>query len=426
LSPRVCFFGRTALAPLAFVLTLCLGPSSASSPAFAEASSISGAVTDVSDGAVLQNLEVCAWLDSFSEPVPPKEQCVRTAADGGYEISSLGNGTYRVKFWPRGTGLNYIAEYYDDEQWRSDATPILLGPDDHVAGIDAQLRKGGIIQGRVISSVGGAPIASLLVCARGPYVETCDLTDTDGQYEIFGLHSGAHRIEFIPTFNGLKYTGEYYDNQITEWRSNYVAVSLGQVKDGIDAVLEPTSEIRGAITTAATGAPLRKILVCVSRQQDYDKYFLGRSNTGGCARTNDSGEYAVGGLLPGQYGVMFSVELREYYGQLPPHPPEPDGYPTTYWNEESTWGDADFIPLVAPTIAAGINARLGPPGPAPIATPLASPALPLSTRVKHRCKQGLVRKKVKGKRRCVKRRHPRKHSRHQGDRRRLPTAQPTH
>jgi hypothetical protein len=373
--------------------------------------SIAGTVADAADHAGIEGVEVCAWLNSFSEP-EPSPRCVSTAADGGYEIAPLFSGTYRIEFWPRGGGLNYVAEFYDDQRYWSQADPVYTGnvPTD---GVDAELQEGGEIEGRVTSDVGGAPIEGVLVCAQqdmGDGEPGCNLTGADGEYTIVGLREGDYTVEFVPEHNGLEFLGEFYDDEWSWWRGDRIPVSVGNVTSDIDAALEPASEIRGEVTAAASGARLQGILVCIAPPLDYDfNYF---SDFGQCERTDAAGKYAFGGLEAGQYKAMFSVELWEYIHQIPPMKPDPDGYPTVYWNEMPTWAEADVMTLTAPTTATA-NARLGPPAsPAPPAIRVSPAAFaqPAPRPPKRRCKSGFRLKKVKGKHRCV-RRH-RKHRRH--------------
>jgi len=407
LSPRVIRFSRSIMTTLALGTILCL---CCASPrlAFAAGESISGAVTDASTHAGLEGVEVCAWKISGNEAEQAEEHCVFTAPGGTYEIALGSKGTYKVEFWPRGGDLNYIAQFYDEKRYWGEATDVYssAAPTEHV---NAALEEGGEIEGQVVSEVGGAPIQGVLVCAEqdlGDAETGCDLTDADGNYKIIGLREGEYTVEFIPEYNELAFLGEYYDDAFSWWLGDRVPVTVGGLTAGIDAALEPASEIRGLVTAAASGAPLQGILVCIAPPLDYDETYF--SDYGQCTRTGASGAYAFSGLEAGQYKAMFSVELWEYIHQIPPMKPEPDGYPTVYWNEKPTWEESEAITLTAPTIAIA-NARLGPPAPA------AGPAPPAAARTalrpsRRRCKPGFTRKKIKGKRRCVRRSH--KHRRH--------------
>lgn len=383
-----------------------------STRAFAAAESIAGTVTDVSTHAGLAGVEVCAWKISGSEAEQAQERCVFSATGGNYEITHTTGGTYKVEFRPRGDDLNYIPQYYNHKRYWEEASPVFTGGMS-MQNIDAGLQEGGEIEGRVVSEVGGSPIEGLLVCAvRWPEDNEagCDLTGPDGKYRIIGLEERDYLVEFIPEYNGLKFLGEYYGDAHIWWMSDEVPVSVGEVATEIDAKLEPASEIQGEVTLAASGAPLAGIIVCIAPPLDYSYYYF--FDYGQCKKTNDAGEYAFGSLEAGQYKAMFSVELWEYVHMIPPLKPEPDDYPTVYWNEKPTWEEAEAITLTAPTIAIA-DARLGPAAPASPGVSLPTQAsLAAPRRPKRRCRPGFTRMRRKGgKHRCVRRRSHR-HYRH--------------
>jgi hypothetical protein len=402
-------FSRSIVTVSALGTVLCLC-CACSERAFAAGESIAGTVTDASSHIGIEGVEVCAWKISGSEAEQAQERCVFTGADGGYKIAPASEGTYKVEFWPRGGDLNYIAQFYNGKRYWGQADSV-YGSGVPTEGIDAELQEGGEIEGRVVSEVGGAPIEGLLVCAARWSEDSeasCDSTDADGKYKVIGLEERDYLVEFLPEYNGLKFLSEYYGDAQISWMSEEVSVSLGEVTADVDAELEPASEIRGVVTSAASGVPLEGIVVCIAPPLDYSFYYF--YDYGQCEKTNGAGEYAFGGLEAGQYKAMFSVELWEYVHQIPPLKPNPDGYPTVYWNEKPTWEEAELITLTAPTTAIA-NARLGPPAPAVGASPTPSAqSQPTSQPSKRRCRPGFTLKKIKGSRRCVRR--PRKHRRH--------------
>lgn len=381
--------------------------------ATAATGSISGTVTGAPSHAGVAGVEVCVSkiVNEGEIPAENKEHCVFTASDGGYEIGPLDEGTYLPLFWPRVQGQNYLPIYYDaDGVWPSDSVTVGDGP---TSGIDAELPEGGTVRGRVTEEVGGNPLAGVMVCAGRGYHDSepsCTPTDADGRYEIVALWTDIYTLAFHPEHSGLQYFGEYYNDQI--FGNGYppvpVSISAGSVTAGIDAALQPAAEIRGVVTAAATGAPLSGILVCATPTHTFlvEASFDDEAR---CSRTSGSGAYSIGRLEGGQYKVLFSLERRDFIHYFPPLEPEEDGYPTRYWNEEDVLWNADALTLTAPTVATGIDARLG-PFPPPVTPSVSPPPPPSATpRVlkRKRCRPGRHLRKVKGKRRCV-RRHPRK------------------
>jgi hypothetical protein len=190
-----------------------------------------------------------------------------------------------------------------------------------------------------------------------------------------------------------------------------------------DQTLKPDAEVQGFVTAAFDGHPLAGILVCVAQALRFAEEAFRQSLAGfesaKCTRTNSAGAYSVGRLRGGRYKVLFSVELQEFIHLIPPLKPEVDGYPTRYWNEAESWSSADVLTLTAPTVATGIDARLGPLPPesqtsSELTATSLSPATvspPTATVVsKPKCGRGKRAKLLKGHYRCVVvRHHKRKH-----------------
>lgn len=380
--------------------------------ALAGTGSIAGNVTGAPSHAPVGGVEVCALKTTVEGeiPVENKNHCDFTTADGNYEIGSLDSGTYLPLFSPRVEGQNYLRRYYNsDGQWPPDSVTV---GDGATTGIDTELPEGGTVKGRVTEELEGQPLAGVRVCAGQGWEnreQLCVSTDAKGDYEIVGLATDIYTLEFDPEDSGLQYFGEYYDDQIfgNGHIQQPVSVTAGSVVDGIAAVLTPAAEIRGVVTSAWNGAPLSHTLVCIAPPDSFfeTSSFADQSR---CSRTKASGSYSINNLRTGQYKVLFSLELREFLNYLPPVEPEEDGYPTRYWDEESTLAAADVLNLAGPTVVSGIDARLGPSPAISIASPPPAAVLPA---VKRKCKAGHHLRKIKGKSRCV-RRHPRKHRRH--------------
>jgi Carboxypeptidase regulatory-like domain len=397
----------------AVVLTVLALGSAIAPAASAATGSISGTVTGAPSHAGVPGVEVCVekTVNEGEIPAEINDHCVFTAANGDYEIGSVAPGTYMPLFSPRVKGQNYLPRYYDvDGMWPSDSVTVGEGP---TTGIDVELPEGGRVKGQVTEEVGGNPLAGVMVCAGRGWEHrepVCVPTDANGRYEIIGLWSEDYTLKFSPDHSGLQYFGEYYDDEIfgSGLPATPVSVTAGSVTAGIDAALKPSAEIQGVVTVAANGAPLNDILVCAAPPISFFDSSFG--NEAKCGRTGGSGAYAIKGLEQGQYKVLFSLELRDFIHYFPPLEPEEDGYPTRYWNEKDTLWTSDTLTLVAPVVATGINARLGPPPP-PVSITSPPPPQAAPPALKRKCKRGRVLRKVKGKRRCV-RRHHQKHRRH--------------
>lgn len=401
-------------------LVLCvavLGGLAVPGSALAATGSIAGQVTDASTHTGIQGVEVCAWKVSGSEAEEMEEHCAFSVSGGAYVVGSLAAGIYKVEFWPRRGGVNYVRQFYDGKRFWKEAAEVIVGVG-QTPGIDAELEKGAVIEGRVTAAEGGAPIEEVLVCAfeEETFEGACEFTDADGKYSIIGLYAGEYEVEFLPEVTELDFVGQFYNGETTFGAADPVKVSAGGVASGIDADLETASEIRGTILSNATGLPLKEIVVCAARTfvEEFEHSEPAEElEFVNCAETNGSGKYAIGGLPSASYKVIFSLEFDEFFEEAEP---ENDGFPTRYWDEKNDLATSDTLAVPTASTITGIDARLGQaavqpqvpivPGPPPVTV--------LPKRHAHSaptCKHGFVRKKVGGKYRCVKR-HAHRHRHH--------------
>jgi hypothetical protein len=367
---------------------LCLAM--ALTPAAAFAGSISGTVTDAETLEPIQGVEVCASSQGGGG-------CARTDAAGKYELKGLPEGEYIVDFW--GPYLGYATEYYDNKKTWEQADPVVVGSEP-VTGIDAALGPRPGITGTVTRSSDGEPVEEVEVCALPlvPKVEgtsrECGYTQPDGTYYV-GLEPGIYMVKFWPGWSGQNLAFQFYDGKNRINDSDKVTVEPGERTNGIDAELEPGATISGTVSSAASGLGLKEIPVC-----SIDAL------TGGlltCGWTEPGGNYSLLFLSAGPYKVVFSIDFGEWFGEPPS---KDDRYPTQFWDNQVRLATADLIPLSTGQSVGGIDARLG----NPLTRSVVAPP-PVHHRRKH-CRKGYVRKKVKGKVRCVKRHKHHRHHHH--------------
>ncbi len=379
--------------------------------------------------AAVAGVEVCARKSS---ELGNDGRCTSTTSSGTYEIDFLAEGEYQLDFWPRhGTGLNYVRGARREVPVGAGQTP----------GVDFELTEGGSIEGRVTSELDGTPIAGVEVCAYYEWEDhepSCALTDSAGRYLVVGLGGpgnteAEYRLQFFPERSGLHYFRSYggvvgFDEELDAlYRAEPVQVTLGQVTRVPEQTLKADAEVQGLVTAAFDGHPLAGIRVCVApafrfAEEAFD-WSLVEYERAKCTRTNSAGAYSVGKLEGGRYKVLFSLEIEEFVHYVPPLGPEDDGYPTQYWNDGSSWAQADVLTLTPPTLATDIDARLGPPpppSPSPATSmtsispsPPPSVAAPLNFAPKPKCRRGWRLKKMNGHYHCAKpRKAPRKRHRH--------------
>ena len=126
---------------------------------------IGGRVTNASTHATLPNILVCAFGAGGGEFFGG---CASTNAGGEYAISGLPSGSYDVSFSgsEEGEGGNYLTQFYNGKSNEAEADPLSVTAPGATSGIDAEMRPGGQISGRVTDASTYAALANILVCAQ--------------------------------------------------------------------------------------------------------------------------------------------------------------------------------------------------------------------------------------------------------------------
>ena len=370
---------------------LCLA---AIAPASALAGSISGAVTEAGTATPVEGVEVCAWMEEEVEE-EWDYGCGYSESDGTYAIPSLDPGTYFVEFWAGEQG--YRTEYVES---------ILVGSGDTV--VDAELSLRARLTGTVLATEDGLPVGEVEVCAfdvEWNEYANCDWTGPDGSY-LLPLYEGEFKVEFWPGPSGRNLALQFYDHEDRWNDADVISLAEEELVSGVDADLTPGATLSGHVSDAS-GRALEEIRVC-SVYAPIDQLWI-------CSWTNESGDYRMRFHSAGDYKVVFSPDMTEFF---PEAEPEDDGFPTEFWNNQTTLAAANQISLSTGQAVGGIDATLGTlPAPPPVLTPpAAKPPVAASPR-KRKCRRGFRKKRIKGKVRCVKvhRKH-RKHRGHKGSR----------
>jgi hypothetical protein len=275
----------------------------------------------------------------------------------------------------------------------------------------------GSIGGTVTDAESEAGLRNVEVCAIDAATEEfaqCTGPDAAGAYTLEGLAPGSYYVEFWPFGSGPEYVAQFWEDAPYFVEADAVNLEAGDSVTGIDAALEVGGRVGGTVTDATDGRRLSEVIVCARRFSD-DAYLI-------CTWTEE-GEYTLGGLPSGEYKIEFSPEFEG----------EPlDGYATQYWRGVGDIAEAEPVSVGAEPFPLGIDAALQPeeaarppvitppvvlPAPPPVVPPVALPVAPgprLISPPHKRCRKGFRRRKVHGKRRCVrvKKRHPHRHRRH--------------
>ncbi len=231
---------------------------------------------------------------------------VFTEPDGTYELKGLSAGAYRLEAF----GSDYVPELFDDIPCPSSVCPLEEG--DFVAvnvgatsgGIDFELDRLGILEGRVVSLETGEPIGLALVHvyeAETGFV--ADLTQADGQgvFQSRRLQAGSYRL-FAEDITGRHLSGLYPDIPCSQGDCDFsqggtVDVELNSSVTGLKISLKTGATILGSIFDRVTGLAGEQAEVTA---YDTSGTFIATGFVG------QDGEYVVPGLTSGQYYLMAS------------------------------------------------------------------------------------------------------------------------
>jgi hypothetical protein len=300
---------------------------------------IAGTVTSASTGLPIAGIEVCVYEEAGESAFG---ECTSTEPTGRYAFTSLPAGQYTVEFSsPPTAASDYVRQFYDNRSQEAEAEPVSVSAGSITLGIDAQLKEGGRVTGRVTSAATHSAVGDVLVCAltAAAEVEECGVTGSSGEYAITGLPIGSYRIGFDGV--GANYLIRYYDEAATLSAATPVTVAANTDTADIDAQLAEGGRITGRVTSAATGSPIRGVLVCA---------LVSASEAVACAVTGASGEYAIAGLPTGVYEVGF--DGGKTYG-------------VQYYSGASSFAGARPVSVLAGSTAGGIDAAFATSGVGP-------------------------------------------------------------
>jgi hypothetical protein len=334
---------RWALVVLGCVALLAVAPVAA-----AQASgTIKGTVTEAAGShAGIVGVEVSALSSTTHEFV----SSVDTVTGGGYELTGLTSGSYKVEFIPAFES-KFVGQFFDNKSSFAAAETVTLAEGETKAGIDAQLGEGGTISGTVTGA--GVPLGSVGVDVFPTeesefFFGTSTTTEAGtGKYTLVGLPQGSYTVEFFPEA-GLNFVPQFYNEKSTFSKADPVKINAeGEPKTEVNANLQVGGEISGTVTDAATHKPLANVFVYAGNMGGFESF-------GGFAETNANGEYTIPGLASGSYNLEF-----EFFSETPGAP----GYISQTDNG---------VGVTQGSVTGGINVALAPNAPTNTVAPVAS------------------------------------------------------
>jgi hypothetical protein len=271
-----------------FMLALCFiatgsvsadGPDAARAPSTPKVGggSISGTVTDAGTGAPIVGIEL-----RIRDSEGSWQATGYSDALGNYTSDyALPPGPYYVETWSQ---TAYINQVYDGIECVVDCdptegTPIVVGQDEHVTGIDFALVLGATISGTVTDSVTGAPLEEVYVevsCDDWTEVATAE-TDASGKFTTYpGLPGGTHYVKVIAD----DHVFEVWDDIpcafhcIAQYVGDPIELVTGVPVTGIDFALDPEASITGTVTDEATGTGLEGVFLTFTDESEGDLFYL--------------------------------------------------------------------------------------------------------------------------------------------------------
>jgi len=225
---------------------------------------IKGRITDWNTGLPIPNAEIYASGQDYKSTF---------SNDSGYYRMSLLDGVYSVTFDASG--------YHEYSQ-----SNIYIASS--IYTLNVALRKSGTISGTV-KDVDGNPVpsADVEVMDTSGYYVGYGYTDLEGKYIVSGLTTSSYKVQCWM----YGYVNTWYNNTTNWYSATPVHVTDGFDTPNIDFVLSRGGSISGKVTDKS-GSPIPDLEI-----DAYDTSLSWQSY----AMTDDSGNYAVSGLITGKY-----------------------------------------------------------------------------------------------------------------------------
>jgi Carboxypeptidase regulatory-like domain len=201
-----------------------------------------------------------------------------------------------------------------------------------IENISVEIRRGGVIAGRITDSQGRPVIEEIVNLHRldkagkpqdyRDYAFTYDMyrTDDRGAYRIFGVPEGRYMIsvgrEQNPgsvgiSSNRIFYPRAYHTGVTYESEAKAVDVTEGSEVTDVDITLpEPkrTCEISGRVIDANTGGPVAGVEIVIGSLTPDGR--PGGRWTGNETRSAENGEFRITGALPGRYALLVRTDAE--------------------------------------------------------------------------------------------------------------------
>ena len=255
-----------------------------------------------------------------------------TNSRGVYRFNGLAAGRYRVQFNQCSPKPRYATQWYRSQASQRSATPVTVKSGVTTARIDATMRLGASVTGRVVNSV-RKPLNNICVFAFNPSTGQFGfgITGKTGRYTMRGLATGSYTATFSPCNSPV--------NLVTVTR--HIKVTAPRTRSGVNARLVSGGSASGTVTVAGSATPAAN--TCVEFVSPDP------ANAGSLGITGADGSYLATGLAPGSYQVYFNDPLCGL---------GPLGLAPQWYNNQPTQATATKVTITIGHTTTGINAAL--------------------------------------------------------------------
>lgn len=262
-------------------------------------------------------------------PAPPDSGSVRRAESdesGRYRITGVAAGSYSVIVLPP----EFVIAGGSGNGARGKILNLADG--EKLENFDLELRRGGVITGRVIDAAGRPLKRERIELTKigedgqpqpSPFnYASLKLTDEQGVYRITGVPDGRYLVSAgvsqadrmgTPLARSVHHPKTFHPGVADSSRAGVVGVSEGADVTGVDILIaeaRKTYEIKGRVVRAETGEPAAEIEIHYSPLMG-DGRGVGPRSRG--ERSNAEGEFQFRGVLPGKYAIYTQLGGEKEY-----------------------------------------------------------------------------------------------------------------
>jgi Carboxypeptidase regulatory-like domain len=253
-------------------------------------------------------------------PFPSSTNSAWTDENGRFRFTGMAAGRYSVHAFAPGYAST------EDKSRSALEKSLNISEGEKVENIDFEIRRGGVIAGRITDSQGRPVIEETITLSKRnrnnlpenyfTYTRSNDmyLTDDRGVYRIYGLPEGRYLVSvgYAPTRGVDRITSSrtiyprvFYPNVISESEAKAIEVSEGSEATNVDITIsdpKETRDISGRVVDAGTGKPVPDLEVDIMAISS-DGRGMGISS-GDKVQSGSDGAFRMFGVMPGKYQLL--------------------------------------------------------------------------------------------------------------------------